>query len=82
MIAANNPGPAGAPAATPSEGAQGGPAAIEIEGLRVNYGPKRAVDSLTMTVPAGSIFGFLGPNGAGKTTTIKALLGLRKPNGG
>ena len=57
-------------------------AAIDIEGLVVNYGPKRAVDGLTLRVPAGTVYGFLGPNGAGKTTTIKTLLGLRKPDGG
>ncbi|HEY7346909.1 MAG TPA: ABC transporter ATP-binding protein [Ktedonobacterales bacterium] len=57
-------------------------AAIEITDLVVRYGTHRAVDGLTMRVPVGSIFGFLGPNGAGKTTTIKALLGLRRLDGG
>jgi ABC-2 type transport system ATP-binding protein len=57
-------------------------AAIEIDNLVVTYGSKRAVDGLSLKVPAGSIFGFLGPNGAGKTTTIKTLLGLRKPDAG
>ena len=57
-------------------------AALEIDNLVVNYGNKRAVDGLSLTVPAGSVYGFLGPNGAGKTTTIKTLLGLRKPDGG
>lgn len=57
-------------------------AAIEINNLVVNYGNKRAVDGLTLTVPTGSVYGFLGPNGAGKTTTIKTLLGFRQPNGG
>jgi len=36
----------------------------------------RAVDDLTLEVPAGIVFGFLGPNGSGKTTTIRLLLGL------
>jgi ABC-2 type transport system ATP-binding protein len=44
--------------------------------------PVRAVDSLTLEVPAGTIFGFLGPNGAGKTTTIRLLLGLLEPTAG
>ena len=57
-------------------------AAIEIKDLVVNYGSKRAVDGLSLTVPAGSVYGFLGPNGAGKTTTIKTLLGFRKPDAG
>jgi len=56
--------------------------AIEIDNLVVMYGNKRAVDGLSLRVPAGAIFGFLGPNGAGKTTTIKTLLGLRTPDGG
>ncbi len=56
--------------------------AIEMTNLVVNYGTHRAVDGLSLSVPVGSIFGFLGPNGAGKTTTIKALLGLRRLDGG
>ncbi len=57
-------------------------AAIEVSNLQVFYGAKHAVDGLTLSVPTGAIYGFLGQNGAGKTTTIKALLGLRKPDGG
>ena len=57
-------------------------AAIQIDNLVVNYGRKRAVEDLSMTVPRGSVYGFLGPNGAGKTSTIKTLMGFRKPNGG
>jgi ABC-2 type transport system ATP-binding protein len=56
--------------------------AIEALGLRKEYGPKVAVDSLTLTVERGEVFGFLGPNGAGKTTSIKMLLGLAKPTAG
>lgn len=41
-----------------------------------------AVDDLSFTVPAGSLFGFLGPNGAGKTTTMRAILGIIKPDEG
>lgn len=58
------------------------PAAIEIDNLVVNYGRRRAVDGLSLSVPVGSVFGFLGPNGAGKTTAIKTLLGFRGPDGG
>jgi len=60
--------------------------AIRIENLTRDFaadaGPVRAVDSLSLEVPAGIIFGFLGPNGAGKTTTIHLLLGLLEPTAG
>jgi ABC-2 type transport system ATP-binding protein len=42
----------------------------------------RAVDDLSLEVPAGVVFGFLGPNAAGKTTTIHLLLGLLEPTAG
>ncbi|CAA9405250.1 MAG: Efflux ABC transporter, ATP-binding protein [uncultured Rubrobacteraceae bacterium] len=64
-------------APAPEEGA-----AIRIDDLVVDYGRKRAVDGLNMTVPRGAVYGFLGPNGAGKTSTIKTLMGFRGPNGG
>jgi len=66
------------------EGAPGlfsGPA-IRIRELRKLYGPKAAVDGLSLEVPRGSFFGFLGPNGAGKTTTIRMLMGLAPPTSG
>ena len=57
-------------------------ATIRITNLTCNFGDLRAVDDITLEIPAGSIFGFLGPNGAGKTTTIRLLLGLLKPTAG
>lgn len=55
---------------------------IEIDGLTKRFGPKTAVDGLSLTVRTGQCFAFLGPNGAGKTTTIKMLVGLLKPDAG
>jgi ABC-2 type transport system ATP-binding protein len=55
---------------------------IETKELSKYYGPQAAVDSLTLQVQEGEIFGFLGPNGAGKTTTILMLLGLTEPSKG
>lgn len=49
---------------------------ISTENLTFNFGNQTVVKSLSLKVPAGSIYGFLGPNGAGKTTTIKLLLNL------
>ncbi len=50
--------------------------AIRIKSLTRDFGNVHALDSLSLEVPAGIVFGFLGPNGAGKTTTIRLLLGL------
>ncbi len=68
---------------TPTDKAAGaaGPA-IETRDLRKEFGRIVALDSLTMTVPRGEVFGFLGPNGAGKTTSVKLLLGLSQPSSG
>lgn len=56
--------------------------AIAVRDLRKTYGPKAAVDGLTLTVPRQCFFGFLGPNGAGKTTTIRMLMGVVPPTSG
>ncbi|HEV7214372.1 MAG TPA: ABC transporter ATP-binding protein [Chloroflexota bacterium] len=55
---------------------------IRTEHLSRTFGTVKAVDDLTLEVPAGIVFGFLGPNGAGKTTTIHLLLGLLEPTRG
>jgi ABC-type multidrug transport system ATPase subunit len=55
---------------------------IQTEGLSFSFGNQQVVKSLSLQVPAGSIYGFLGPNGAGKTTTIKMLLNLLKTEEG
>ena len=56
--------------------------AIQAEGLVRDFGPIRALDHLSLEVPAGIVFGFLGPNGAGKTTAIRTFLGLVDPTAG
>jgi len=57
---------------------------LSIQNVSKSYqkGEIKAVDDLTLEVPAGQIFGFLGPNGAGKTTTIKMVVGLLRPDKG
>ena len=42
----------------------------------------RALDDLSLDVPAGAVFGLLGPNGAGKSTTLNLLLNLLRPTSG
>ena len=56
--------------------------AIEIKGLRKNFGEKQALTGLDMTVPVGAIYGFIGENGSGKSTTEKLICGLMVPSGG
>ncbi len=57
-------------------------AVVDTKNLTKRYREKLAVNSLTLSVQQGEIFGFLGPNGAGKTTTILMLLGLTEPTSG
>jgi ABC-2 type transport system ATP-binding protein len=56
--------------------------AIITEGLTRRFDGRTAVDSLTLSIPTGSVFGFLGPNGAGKTTTVRMLAALIAPTAG
>lgn len=55
---------------------------IDTEFLTKEYGDVVAVDSLTLQVRKGDVFGFLGHNGAGKTTTINMLTTLLMPTSG
>src|SRR6266566_1070099 len=65
-----------------ADDAPSGTLAIETHGLSKHFGQRKAVDNLTISIPAGTIAGFIGPNGAGKTTTIRLLLGLIRPDAG
>src|SRR6266699_5094733 len=65
------------------------PTVIEIDSLTKEYEAgflrkrrTRALDTLSLTVEKGQIFGFLGANGAGKTTTLKLLMRLIYPTSG
>ncbi len=74
--------------AVPSQNAPQGDSVIEVRNLTKIYRdfwgrPKvRALNSLSLEVKRGEIFGLLGPNGSGKTTTLKLLLGLLFPTEG
>ncbi|MFD7558150.1 ABC transporter ATP-binding protein [Streptomyces sp. NPDC059835] len=56
--------------------------AVEVRGLRKQYGEVTAVDGLDLTIRQGEVFGILGPNGAGKSTTVEILQGHRERDGG
>ena len=55
---------------------------ITTEQLTKKYKNFTSVNSVSLHIRKGSIYGFLGPNGAGKSTTMKMLLGLTKPTSG
>jgi len=55
---------------------------IETNNLTKQYGSQKCVDSLSIHIKEGRIYGLLGRNGAGKTTTMKMLLNLTKPTSG
>ena len=55
---------------------------IATEGLTKEFGAKRVVDSVSLTVQRGEVLGFLGPNGAGKSTTMKMITGYLRPTAG
>ncbi|GAB4346969.1 MAG: ABC transporter ATP-binding protein [Desulfobulbaceae bacterium] len=55
---------------------------LKIDKLSKRFGSHPAVDSISLSVNSGEIYGFLGPNGAGKTTTIKMIAGLLQPDSG
>jgi ABC-2 type transport system ATP-binding protein len=58
-------------------------AAIDAQDLIKTYPPDvRALDGLSLSVQAGTIFGLLGPNGAGKSTTVRVLTTLTRPESG
>jgi len=56
--------------------------AIVLRDVTKRFGPVSAVSNLSLTVPAGSIYGFIGPNGSGKTTTLRMIMHIILPDHG
>ena len=57
-------------------------AAIELRGVRKQYGATRALDGVSIEVGRGEMFGLIGSDGAGKTTAIRLMCGLLRPDEG
>ena len=55
---------------------------VELAGVTKAYESKVAVRNLSLSIPAGQIFGLLGPNGAGKTSSIRLMMGITVPDSG
>jgi ABC-2 type transport system ATP-binding protein len=57
---------------------------LQVSGVSFRYrqASTPALDGVSLTIPAGSVYGLLGPNGAGKTTLISILAGLQRATSG
>jgi len=62
-------------AASPAAPASGEPA-LSVTGLTVQFGALKALDEVSLEVPAGGVMGLIGPNGAGKSTFVDAISGF------
>jgi ABC-2 type transport system ATP-binding protein len=55
---------------------------VRLDHIRKVYDTKVAVEDLSLTVEAGTMFGLLGPNGSGKTSSIRMMIGMTLPDSG
>jgi ABC-2 type transport system ATP-binding protein len=55
---------------------------LSVQNITKFYGPVRALNNVSFSVPEGSVFGILGPNGSGKTTLLSIILDVLKANNG
>lgn len=56
--------------------------AVEISDVTKSYENVTAVDTLSLAVPEGSVYGFIGPNGSGKSTTMRMIANIIHPDSG
>ncbi|MEV5081640.1 ATP-binding cassette domain-containing protein, partial [Streptomyces sp. NPDC056159] len=56
--------------------------AVDVRGLRKQYGDVTAVDGMDLAIKKGEVLGLLGPNGAGKSTTVEIIQGHRSRDAG
>src|SRR4051812_47446723 len=65
-----------------AEAARAGEPVIEVTDLTRRFGSTTALDSVSLSMPRGAVYGLVGANGAGKTTLIKHILGLLRAENG
>jgi ABC-2 type transport system ATP-binding protein len=56
--------------------------AIVLDAVSKRFGQTTAVETLSLQVPQGTIYGFIGPNGSGKTTTLRMIMNILLPDSG
>lgn len=66
----------------PAASASTAPAVVTARDVVRTYGERRALDGLSLAVPAGSVFGLLGPNGSGKSTFVTMVAAMDPPRAG
>src|SRR6202047_4847997 len=66
----------------PQESRADGGAAISVRNLRVNYGDREILHSISFDISPGETLVILGGSGSGKSTLLRTLVGLEKPSGG
>lgn len=57
-------------------------AMLEVNNISISFGGLKAVDSFSLTIEKGQLYGLIGPNGAGKTTVFNLLTGVYQPDSG
>ena len=55
---------------------------LSVKNIGISFGGLQAVDSFSITINKGELYGLIGPNGAGKTTVFNLLTGVYKPDMG
>ena len=55
---------------------------LKVRNVTKTFGNVKALDSLSLEVPKGSVYGLVGPNGAGKSTAIRVITGVYQPDAG
>src|SRR5690606_30269637 len=74
-VAARAPGSAGAMTGGADGGPEHGPTVVRLENVGLSYGRTRALDGVSLAIPAGRMVGLIGPDGVGKSSLLSLIAG-------